>query len=794
MDYLKDLLESYTRLKKRTFKIEFINEAGENAIDTKAESELAAILNKAPAVAEGAPADSALTPIQDNKYPGLAAFEYSKTRDGTGVNVKGVAGGGGVFTSKVLDNGAFSTKPGAKRMLEALYAAMRGEEVEKSPEQTTSEVLQQNLEELQNRIGGTFEEVGFEATPKTIENIKKSYEHLNKFKSLLGELPPDADSSLVNLLTKPMAYLAGASTYGLERKLANGRGVEVDEDGKIQSGVTLNPELVEVATESHAVLTEFLTGQGDCDELSKRVGTIGSNKLALFSNDPKQAIIIPPNTLQNVALEKAKKKCGEGSLRDISEVLDTNTKNSVKGTFYEIISRMAVALQNARDQATPEEQLAALKEVGKEFAPLIAEARDGLRAIASERDFGAATDIETYFEQEVLQEQLGIAESDQAIRDFIMAEIRPLLPVTKALRAQRAIDNSKAANTGGREDTFYAYNTQEEAEAAAKRFGVEAYYNRDADAWTIGAGQKRSEKGQKVKSGEFNSEDRRNAVMNEYAQPGSRLEAGFYKMVDDIHGISEDRKEKAIAYGKRLEAKISNLKKMLTQDKTYITGDGKIKRQTAQQNFERLAEALSEFMTPDELADSDIGKAIMRGKKGFADFSDPAVRVRVAEQVMREYRWKQLKKDQGKQHVKDYLVRQTLLTGANARNMLQLVQSDDGRVKVFRHNDVYRKLVKEAKISVSGYGVDFTFGSGKVRLSQEGTTSTPKPTKNNPNPTPRRDTRTTVTFDNGILEDFDIYSEIAPKSTRQDEMFLEFLRGQQVLIEQIIQTRTNQVL
>jgi hypothetical protein len=69
MDYLKDLLESYTRLKKRTFKIEFINEAGENAIDTKAESELAAILNKAPAVAEGAPADSALAPIQDNKYP-----------------------------------------------------------------------------------------------------------------------------------------------------------------------------------------------------------------------------------------------------------------------------------------------------------------------------------------------------------------------------------------------------------------------------------------------------------------------------------------------------------------------------------------------------------------------------------------------------------------------------------------------------------------------------------------------------------------------------------------------------
>ena len=487
MNYLNDLLESYNRLKKRTFRIEFINEDEGNPVDTKAEGELRGILMGAPPA--GGNIAASFAPIAAPRYPGLGKFQYVKTRDNTGVNVKGFVGKG-PMTAKVLDNGVFSTKPGAQKMLEALYAAMRGEG-DSSPEEKTSQTIQQSLEELENRIGGTFEQQQLEVTPNTIANIQESYKHLKAFEKTLG----DDKGDLENLFKMPMAYLAGASRFGLEYKLAHGNAYLVDADGKATPGSKLGPDMIEMATESHAVLTAFLAGEGDCDELVKRVGTMGKD-LALFSSEPNEAVVIPPNALQNAALSKAKDKCGPGKLRDIQGALATNTKNSIKGTFYEVVTRMAVALVKAKS-LPPEQQAAAIQKIGEEFSPIIDQKREELRQSATTRDFEAATDIDSYFESQILQEQLGISDSEETIRAFLLSEIKPLVDLITTIGADTAIDNSKAANTGGREDTFMGFESEEAAKSAAEKFGVEAYWNSDKNVWTIGTGQKRSVKGEK---------------------------------------------------------------------------------------------------------------------------------------------------------------------------------------------------------------------------------------------------------------------------------------------------------
>ena len=183
-------MESYEKLKKRTFKLTYISEAedkkkGEENQEVKAEpggaaeSALQQILSKA---AEGESQD-----IIDPTYPGLAAFKMWIGKSGAfpgGV----VSSGSNLGQTYILDkNKAWVTTPKAVKMKEALLNAMGGgEEAKLSPGQQADKTaaeearLEAEAKELRlTTLGSLIEEANAEnpeeprfLNPKAIKGLE----------------------------------------------------------------------------------------------------------------------------------------------------------------------------------------------------------------------------------------------------------------------------------------------------------------------------------------------------------------------------------------------------------------------------------------------------------------------------------------------------------------------------------------------------------------------------------------------------------------------------------------------
>lgn len=804
MDYFNDLLESYSRLKKRTFKIEFINEQEGNAVDTTAEGALMGILNKAPEYNSEVGGTPEMQPIQDPQYPGLANFQYIKTRDGKGVNVKGVAGKGGEFTSKVVDNGAFSTKPGAKKMLEALYAAMRGEATEKTPEKSTSDAIEAQQQELQNRIGGTAEAYGVDigTSPQYIE---QSLKHIQEAQSRLGDPPPDdMDPRLAVLFSRPNAYLAGASKAGFEYKLVTATSIQVDEQGKKVGEGPMEPGLLEEAAEAHSFLTAFLGSNltdDACDKLSERIGLYKGN-VVLFNEGRTDGLVIKPNILQEYALQRASDKCvddaGNPPNLDVSsDDISSQTKNAIKGTFYEAIAQFAGTLVAIQNMPEGPDRESLIKESVRSLAQLIQNKKTELMAIAASRDPERGMSLDDAYADQVIQEQLGLTSDDAALQQFITQEVKSILPVISFMSADNVRQVGTEVRTGGRADIEFVYS--DEAKAREKALAIGSSVKRvpvtdgtgmvTGHEYVVGSGQKRLEAFTKMKLGELNTQERADQLLFEEVdeRKDNNLEPGFYKAVDDIQGLSDSRKAAAQAYGRQLSEDNKRMEELLLKDSTYVV-DGSITRVTPKQRLERMADVLKGKMTPDQLRSSAVGRAIYKEGADYKDFNDPRTRARAAEALCRQRRFDKLKKDlsAGNQAARDYVLRAAIIAGANAGDLGQVITDDAGRTVVMSHNEVFRLISNDpnTQFIVDGYSIKIIGGGVQIKYSQEGTWSGNS-----------RNTRSLTTLPGQMIGHPKLVKPLPKNESQEDNVLLAFLIGQQRLLESIIKrTKTNDLL
>ena len=490
MKYFEDLLESYSKLKKRTFKLQFISESMDPT------QQAIGILQKAaagPAFADVAELGNKFR-ARISKDGSIAVLDLSMQRQSNLVDPSG---------QRMEENNT------AKQIWENIFKYLSGGEgsSEKlTPEAEAERQAQAARAEAENRVGGSLEMQGLEVTAPIRKALMASYDHLSKFITNLGDLPSDTDPSLANLAQKPMAYVAGASRFGFEYKLANSQAVQLDENGKSLGIGPANEGLIESAAEANAILTSFLAGEGDCGAVADRIGKY-KNKLVLFGTEKSEALVVKPNTMHNVALQKVNDECGDIDFTSIVEdQVSEKAKNAVKGTFYEDILQLTHELVSATES---EEQLnAAFKRV----AAKIQEKKDILLAIALDHEIDVATDLDVAFERDVIEEQLGISQDEGALRDFIFSEIKASAGFVKLMDADGVMSTGKSSGTGNRADTVFTYADEEKAKAAAKFCGSEAIWDRDTESWTVGVGQKRLQKLKTLKMGEINSRQRMNDI------------------------------------------------------------------------------------------------------------------------------------------------------------------------------------------------------------------------------------------------------------------------------------------
>ena len=782
MDYFSELLESYDKLKKRTFKLTYVLE---QADEKKGGDNLSKYVGDIKQAFDAA--------LNGQNQIGVGNknninFEYREPSEfgQPAVKVSGSNLGEKIYTAndwsalnwgnklskgyKILAAWAPSSDEGSSDEAADDAATQRASDAAQA-ELDAQQAEQERLAKLE-QLGGAFELAGRdpEDLKVILQNLKQSEKSLKDFCSNIDV--DQLQGSIKNLCSRPGAYLAGGSTAGFEYKLSKGQAIQTDDTGKQIGTGPLEPGLLQAVTESHAALTDFLGGEGDCDTIQSKIGFF-RDKLVLFGTTTEEGVSIKPNALQDSALQMMNRECGDPDLRFIvDDKLNQNEINAVKGTFNELTLQLGVKILAAK---TDKEQREAFADVAAE----IERRREFLSAYAATQETSpdVALDLDETFSQSVLLEQAGIAEDSTALKDWFLNEVAMQLNFVRAVRADGVIPAGKDVVTGDRADTKLVYSDESRAKEAAKRIG--SAVNKTENGFEIGVGQKRLTVLKKVKIGEINNTDRMTEIFDESVASDQNLAAGFSKKIRTMQfGGDESRYAAAQSFYSSMEQKIEKSTRSLTDYATYIGADGKIRSVKPEARLKTVADSIKGLLGYDALKTSALGRALFKGDSNYRDFEDSATQQRAKEVVQREARFKAIKDSIGgpnDQAAKDTLLRMALICGANKESMSQLI-TDNEASYVIAHNEALEKVSKANSngtldITIDGTTATMTTPDGiSVSFNQEGTWGGGQ-----------RRTRSTTGLPKETIEALNKNLKL----TKEDTLH-QFLQGQMRLLETLL--------
>ena len=778
MDYFSELLESYSKLRKRTFKLTYITEAEEKTDVSKYVEEVKAAFQKA---------------LNGEDQIGIGNkgninFEYREPSEfgQPAVKVSGSNLGEKIYTANEWSSLNWGNKLSKGYKILAAWASpadegSSDEAADDAATQRANDAAQAEIDAQQaeqerlaklEQLGGAFELAGRspEELKVILQNLQQSEASVKDFCS---NIDPDLlDGSLKNLCARPGAYLAGGSTAGFEYKLSKGQAIQTDDTGKQIGTGPLEPGLLQAVTESHAALTDFLNKKGDCDTIQDKVGFF-RDKLVLFGTTTEEGVSIKPNALQDSALQMMNRECGDPDLRFIvDDKLNQNEINAVKGTFNELTLQLGVRILAAK---TDKERREAFADVAAE----IEKRREFLSAYAATQETSpdVALDLDETFNQSVLLEQAGIAQDSTALKDWFLNEVAMQLNFVRAVKADGVIPAGKDVITGDRADTKLLYSDEAKAKAAAKLVGSSV--KETENGFEVGVGQKRLTVLKKVKIGEINNTARMTEIFDESVASDQNLAPGFSNKIRTMQFAGdESRYEAAQSFYKGIEQKIEKSTRSLTEYATYIDRDGKIKSIKPEARLKTIANSIKGLLSYDSLKTSALGKALFKGDSNYRDFEDSATQQRAAEVVQREARFKAIRDAIGgpnDQAAKDTLLRMALICGANKESMSQLI-TDNETSYVIAHNEALEKVSKANSngtldITIEGTTATMTTPDGiSVSFNQEGTWGGGQ-----------RRTRSTTGLPKETIEALNKNLKL----TKEDTLH-QFLQGQMRLLETLL--------
>jgi len=373
MDYFSELLESYNKLKKRTFKLTYITEGQGDEVDANfgageaaAQAAITANLVKIqkagasnPAIVQGVGLDRNGVRVEIEMWIGPST-DISQTKvDGKVTRDKVIKAKSGKsfgevakfdgelspvskdykeFIGKFIDGDSTEIPGGAveaERIKNMTPEEKDAEAKRKAEEKIEAEAIrvEEERKEARKKVGGLLTQMTEEA--KAAKEVDPTID-VPDYSAVIGSLEQmstdiedftkrDPNSEGMKWLkANGNRYLAGGEeqgSWGLERKLATAKGLAVvdNKTGKTKV-VDISVVLMAEAAESAAFLTSFLASPGQykhkltdrdgrCIDVKQRIGML-KGKLVLFGQTPKEGIVIgKPNKLMSLALEEIAKTC-----------------------------------------------------------------------------------------------------------------------------------------------------------------------------------------------------------------------------------------------------------------------------------------------------------------------------------------------------------------------------------------------------------------------------------------------------------------------------------------------------
>jgi len=805
MDYFSELLESYNKLKKRTFKLTYITEA-EDKPDNKGSSQEdidSASIQDAEAQAK----DVALAGVQQQyddskRVKGGVPWAYLSPAKGTeAARVSLTLGAGRPMSLADAVGNPIVDSQGWKRLVSYFQGAGPGARDAELAEEERLEIEKQE----RRTVGGFLSQQGIDAIDTTIQ-LEKVKSNIDDYCSQHKDTQA-VDSSLKRLCSAAWTYVAaGESHMGLEYKIATTKTTTVvdPETGKTEQN-DASPVLMNQAARSAAFLTSFLANANPlkCKLVKSRIGMFKGKELVLFGDNPTEGIVVgEPNAVQKLALKQIEDACGitqEDLTQLVGDGINDKQKNAIKGTFFEAVLVFAGNAGAARGIQDPKKREEALEASMADLKKVLIKQKDVLKAILGGMDPEAGQSIDDAFAKGVQAKALDLLTGDPAkMKDWILNEIRAVYPFMQFMKADSIVHGGLTSKTGQRADLMFAYKKESAAEEKAKAIGS-SVTPLDDGTFGVGVGLKRLQTMGSAKFGEINSMQRMVDLITGELTEDKNIEPGFQKSIQTrlFKKPGTERESALKTYAENLETNLRSRTDLLVNDLTFVTPEGKIKSQTSDATLQLLANQLPSKIDllagrPGPLATAFFNfDGDAPTQKNFSGDSPLSVenRARAREQVMRVARFRQLKTDMEdptkRDAAMDYMLKSALICGSNKQDMNQLIVDDKGETLAVRHNKVFDTIGKARNNPDPENQPTFTFKESGVTIcapngicmsyNQEGTSA-----KDN-----GRETRSLVKIPRKTLTATAVKTPDSPKAENSSTL-MQYLSGQMRLLETLI--------
>ncbi len=508
MDYFSELLESYTKLKKRTFKLTYINEAEEKKEGKEEPTTDAATTAKAQEAADAAIAEAPEISSDQIAAKGLKVKNvvgeptnmiiYKNVNTGA-VGVQGLGPQGGILS--IDKNVGTSTQPRLERNQEAYDEFVKKLSGESDLSQTAKDSLNQDEADAETaaaeaqqaetdrltRMGtlGSLFDMDPERFPDAQELKDLEQSNLDQMDDLCSKkiLP---DHICASDRTK-LQYIGGSRAMSLESKLVNGTGFVTMKDGKLERQQISNDRIKDVLQTNKQLLEEMGRAEPDCGYVGKRIGFIGKGKIVLFSNPEREegesaeGVVLDRGGMHNAMLDKLKSCQTEGGIEAYQFQGSSADINEIKGRFNElfmgIMCRVYSTARSFRGQNLSDKQKQAeLKPILNELADHVAQQRAELGEFAGETPLSEqGVELESYPLMEEVDRQINVYGNPEEIRNVMQQMLIQLGTLVKQVEADDIIPAGTAQTLGGKVDNYFLYvgdDATERANSRAKFLGL----------------------------------------------------------------------------------------------------------------------------------------------------------------------------------------------------------------------------------------------------------------------------------------------------------------------------------
>jgi hypothetical protein len=795
MDYFSELLESYGKLKKRTFKLTYINEQEGALVNQEAEKLVRQYIATAPQIEKATEQELASVPTVNgvDGQPTQYKVFFNKLTNNVAVRELGPTG-----TLLLVKNGQEQPK-GIKIFSDVLAGVDKPSKKEAAAIDSTNATansIQQQQAALASP-GAALTSMG--ANPKVIENVQKAAQSvldLPNMEWFKGDKLLQTKPNVKNL----EVYTNPQNPQSFEFKLTNATAFTADANGDLIEG-EVPAGLLEEVSKSNDLLISFLKDEipdENCKALKHRVGYYGKNdgkKIVLFGGSKDEGIAFTPNYMQKIALERATQKCESANVEIVKTgVTKEKFLNDLRGKLAE---HTLVFITESTSTNPLVRELAK-----KRFISMLAtRKRQYMRAARffSERFEVGSVDLQSLGFGEAVTDLNDLFGNNDALKQLLAN----IASTTGKMRREagnpdyirhvgKEISGGDETDTGRKADVVFQYVDEVAAKSFASKYGAEATFNEEYQRFEVAVSQKFLQKLTDSNAGEIKGGGE---GMRAHWGRQNPMSVDLIDLIDSKLFPDPAEADASLKLFNDIENHVQKTVEGLVENRFFLDVTGKPKTQNAQKTCKDLVKLLKSELSF-EIDNSEIEGMLS------SEYDTTESRQRLAEYVSRRIRMQKYKEAINNPETRimaaKTLFKLPCVAGYSKDNAITFLGTEDGNALTFKTNSIFDRISQAMNNGTfdptNADNLQFTLAGAKFNITEGGKSFGINLKTEGYESKVGRSTLFKATVDAQSMVNANQMTNMVPEQPIQADTLYQFLHGQMKLLETLLsKPRVNPV-